>query len=240
MEAILLVAGAILGVVADRAADRLSFYWTTMRPAGHLWAWVKNSQSPLEIVVSTCPNRDSTEYTDTIYPQEAHAAAEVESYLKGAIRTDVKLVLSARPSEAIRHNLVVIGGPKHNDVTQCLLSRLDIRFHFDGHTLVRYSDGWRWNPDVRRIDGRDWSIEDFAVVVRAPNPFDRKKTVLLIAGCRTHGCLAGARAMIGENVRSTLAAIRRLGDSYALVVRVNAREDVLGAPEIVEAVSLET
>ena len=233
MEVALVIAGAVLGVIVDYSFKAIRRYWVTTRPAGRLWGWAKQDDSELWIILSTCPNDDPSEYTDTIYPQEARAATELESYLKGALGAEVRLRLSVRANEAINSNLVLLGGPIHNHITRRVLPALNAPFQFDDHTLVNTQDGQRWSPSINDAGGRERIAEDYALIVKTRNPFDRRKTVLVVAGCRTHGVLAGARALIRERVTDTLAITTGLGDHYAMVIHAPVHEDVLGAPEIV-------
>jgi hypothetical protein len=136
VEILLLIVGGIIGVAADEIWKQVNRYVRNARPAGVLWGWVKEGGSPTRIVISTCPTDDPSEYTDTIYPQEARAASEVESYLKSALSAEVRLLLSARVGGAINNNLIVIGGPNHNHVTRRVVPQPSLPFSFDGYALV--------------------------------------------------------------------------------------------------------
>lgn len=108
------------------------------------------------------------------------------------------------PREALYSNLILVGGPAWNQLVERMMLALDCPFSF--------KDGGPGQPDPiwDRINNRQYSpefsgarlIRDIALLIRAPNPFDRNRVVLLCAGILTHGVEGAALALTDERVRT--------------------------------------
>lgn len=108
------------------------------------------------------------------------------------------------PREALQSNLILVGGPAWNQLVERMLLAMDCPFIF--------KDGGPGSPDpiFDRITRREYApefaggriIRDVALLIRAPNPFDRNRVVLLCAGILTHGVEGAALALTDERVRT--------------------------------------
>jgi hypothetical protein len=158
---------------------------------------------PIWIVIASGRDRDQVELTELVFPAEAKAAAEIEAFIKSLDATaKVRIAVSgAIPPEALRDNLIVIGGPINNSVARRLGEICNIPYRFDGWELIGTS-GQRFVPTI----GSDRIERDYAMTVLAPNPFSTGGGLVWIAGCRTFGCLGGARLLLRGDVRRTLTA----------------------------------
>jgi len=88
--------------------------------------------------------------------------------------------------EDLKNNLILIGGPGVNFITARINSKLPIRFERIKDQGNFYS-GFHSN-----VSGKDYYEEGYGIIVKAKNPFDKTKDVLVIAGRR----IAGTRAAI--------------------------------------------
>jgi hypothetical protein len=107
------------------------------------------------------------------------------------------------------HNLVLLGGPDGNVITKEVVEKLHLTIRPGDpalHIVTLYDDarGKEYTPS-RRADGE--LVNDYGVVVRAPNPLHPRSHVLLIAGSYGSGTWAGARLITDpEFLRKPLVA----------------------------------
>ena len=158
---------------------------------------------PIWIILASGRDRDHVEMTELVFPAEAKAASEIEAFIKSLDSTaKIRVAVSgAIPPDALRDNLIVIGGPINNSVARRLGEILDTPYRFDGWDLVGPS-GQRYESTV----ADDQVNRDCAMTLLAPNPFSTGGGLVWIAGCRSFGCLAGARLLIRSDVQRTLSA----------------------------------
>ncbi len=83
-------------------------------------------------------------------------------------------------SEDLQRNLILIGGPVVNSVTQKVNDKLQIRFDKDANWAIKSS-----------ISNKTYHADECAIIVKAKNPFNPKKWILVVAGKR----YAGTRAV---------------------------------------------
>jgi len=88
--------------------------------------------------------------------------------------------------EDLKNNLILIGGPGVNFITAKINSKLAIKFE-RVKDQGNYYSGFHSN-----ISGKNYYEEGYGIIVKAKNPFDKNKDVLVIAGRR----IAGTRAAI--------------------------------------------
>ena len=189
--------------------------------------WNLDRSKSTHIVITTGRIRDDNEFTDTVYPAEARAAAEIELYLRLIYP---KMIVRVTTSEAatgedLKGNLIVIGGPNHNRISRRILDSLVIPFEFGGHDLVK-QDGRRWSAS---LDSSGNIERDSGLIVRTNNRFSPSGgSMFLIAGCRTFGCLIGSRSLVRSDTKRTGKFVKAL-TSWAIVVTGDVYEqEVLG------------
>ncbi|QDW31068.1 hypothetical protein FFF93_015810 [Arthrobacter sp. KBS0702] len=219
----------VFGLLARRAWSR----WTKTRPAGQLWGVLREKR--VELVLTTAPESSPRENSSLVFPSEAIAGGEVSSYLTNMLKVECRTRLSGTfPSTSWNRNLIVIGGPVHNNVTRILLSRLDAGVEFDGHAIV-LADGRRFQAETT-VDERGVTapIADFGLVIRLPNPFSSKQHVTLLIGSNTHGCLIAARAMLHENVKLSSRAVAGK-ESFCLLATAHVVSGEVQQVQVVES-----
>jgi DNA-binding MarR family transcriptional regulator len=92
--------------------------------------------------------------------------------------------------EDLKNNLILIGGPGVNAVTAKVNSKLPIRFEKIKDQENFYSG---FNSIV---SGKKYSEEGYGIIVKAKNPFDKTKDILVIAGRRMSGTRAAILAFL--------------------------------------------
>lgn len=106
------------------------------------------------------------------------------SFLNYLPELNVKLDTEAR-AEDLQKNLIIIGGPVVNTVTGQLNEKLPIRFD--------KSNNWRI---VSSISGKSYHSDETGIIEKIKNPFNNKKSILLVAGKRYMGTKAVMLAFI--------------------------------------------
>lgn len=182
------------------------------KPAAQVWRLSPGSEVTV-VIAAAAPIPD--EGVTAVYPTEMSAANEVSAYLTESLGCRVTRVCTSKefsPRE-YEHNLVVIGGPIHNSVARTVLGRIRPPLHFEEHDLVDDSTDRRYKPKI--VDGK--IVGDTSLLVLAPNPFNAQARVIVIAGCRTYGCLAGARTLIGRHAKTTAQLVKKSAGACLVV-----------------------
>jgi DNA-binding transcriptional ArsR family regulator len=92
----------------------------------------------------------------------------------------VKLDTETR-SEDLQNNLIIMGGPVVNTITEKINNKLTI--HFDREN--------NWNV-ISTISNKKYHTDETGIIVKQKNPFNPKKQILVIAGKR----YAGTKAVV--------------------------------------------
>ncbi len=88
-------------------------------------------------------------------------------------------------SEDLQKNLILIGGPVVNTVTQKVNDKLPLRFDKDNNWAI-----------TSTISGKNYHADECGIIVKAKNPFNPKKWILVVAGKRYAGTRAVTLAFI--------------------------------------------
>ncbi|WP_328711063.1 hypothetical protein [Nocardia salmonicida] len=114
-----------------------------------------------------------------------------------------KVWLSAHlPGDRIEQDLLVLGGPKNNEVAARILAAME------GALPFRSADGIVWEGDApRRAEQVDGSIvRDYGYIVRTSNPLNPARRVVLIGGASTYGTIAASRWLAENGADRSLPA----------------------------------
>lgn len=192
-------------------------------PARGIWGLKPDGR--VTIVITKAELRDESEHTDLVYPAEARAAGEVESFLVRLypkIRPRVTLS-DAVPPELLRDDLVIIGGPVYNKITRQVLGHFPSIARFDGYQLVMAHDTWLKEA---KLDDDGRIAGDVGLVMIAPNPWNPSRRAIVLCGSRTYGCLAASRAMVRSDVARTRRAVgaERLPYAFGVTADVDQSE----------------
>jgi DNA-binding MarR family transcriptional regulator len=92
--------------------------------------------------------------------------------------------------EDLKNNLILIGGPGVNAVTAKVNSKLPIRFE-----KIKEQENF-YSGFSSIVSGKKYSEEGYGIIVKAKNPFDKAKDILVIAGRRMSGTRAAILAFL--------------------------------------------
>ena len=94
------------------------------------------------------------------------------------------------------HHLISIGGYRHNSVYSTLINHLNPPLHFWHETKFRSREIQNKDGTINfqpRSDRKGNVVSDVGIALRAPNPFNPEKTVLIVAGAHTYGSIAAMK-----------------------------------------------
>lgn len=211
----------VIGWIANRSVREFRHHLPVRR------LWGLQDKSELGIVISDPGFSDKNEHTEFAFHPETRAAVEVESFL---VRTypglKARLLISSNLSnEWLNKDLVVIGGPVFNPVARDLLLRLPPLARFDEYRLHLSRDGWNQEAE---IDSSGVVVKDVGLVYIAQNPWNHKRRIIMLAGSRSFGTLAAARAMVRSDAIHTSRHLRKFELPIAFAVMADVRQnDVL-------------
>ena len=101
----------------------------------------------------------------------------------------VKLDIELREGD-LKNNLILIGGPSVNSVIAKINSKLPIKFG-----KVKYKNNF-YDSFYSDISEKTYSDENYGIVVKIKNPFDKKKSILVVGGRRFKGTQAAMLAFL--------------------------------------------
>jgi len=82
-------------------------------------------------------------------------------------------------TEDLQNNLILIGGPVVNTITEKVNNKLDIRFDRENN----------WNI-MSTISNKVYHTDETGIIVKQKNPFNKKRNILVVAGKRYSGTKA--------------------------------------------------
>ena len=108
----------------------------------------------------------------------------IGTFLSYVPKPNVKLDTEIREEE-LKNNIILIGGPIVNKVAEKFNRHLPVRFERHDAMLIKST-----------ITGNTYPEDEMGVIVKQPNPFNRKASVLVIAGKRYTGTRAAIIAIL--------------------------------------------
>jgi len=98
------------------------------------------------------------------------------TYLNYVPKLNVKLDTEARTEDLKDNNIILIGGPVVNSITAQVNNKLSVQF--------------KENNIYSTITGKQYTSEETGLIVKAKNPFNIEKSLLVVAGKRFSGTRA--------------------------------------------------
>jgi hypothetical protein len=223
------LAAFLFGLAARETVRR----WTDIRPARKVWRVDRNVE--VSIVTADGPDRGGNEVR-ALWESDALAATAVAHHLGRALGIPAARATSFENFSADRdmeNNLVVIGGPAMNGFYKYMAERIDVPYTFevlpDRAAIVRNSDQKKFTQATK--DGR--TVEDYAVITLAGNPFRPMSRLVMLAGCGAAGTLAAANLITSNSVRE-VAKIAKSKDFISIIIRVELIHGYITEPRIVD------
>ena len=121
-----------------------------------------------------------------------------KTYRKITITTIMsKMDFSNIEKKYLLKNIVLIGGPFHNQVTKEIMDNykdIPFRFHESANLYFTDRNGTvnMYCPEEHCSDKSHYYEKDYALIVNIKNPWNKEKRCMLIIGCRSVGCYGAA------------------------------------------------
>ncbi|MEU5929735.1 hypothetical protein ABZ817_40490 [Streptomyces antimycoticus] len=224
------VLSAVVAAVLTGIAGLVRWFVVRRMPARRIWRYLGASE--LSIVLDTS-HIDTGRYQRPVAGLgQVRALSVLIPSLTHAYR-DLNLErvrLSAHlPGHEMEHDLLVLGGPKNNEAAHSILEAMAdaLPFRLGGGAIT-------WEGTAYTGDATDGEVvRDCGYVVRAPNPLNSSKRVVLIGGWSTYGTVAAARWLAENGAHRSLAA-----DVAVLVEASVLRDGHVSTPRLVRKTDL--
>jgi hypothetical protein len=182
--------------------------WEELRTRPRRGFWAPFFEGALVVVIGHFPGAELFEGSGLVGTGDAFAFGELASFFHTIGQpTPVLVGGDTADPRTLRSNLVCIGGPDVNLATRTLLAEIATSLEFgdpDRHEI------WTKDPTSQRIfaprtspNAPDEVASDYCVLVKARNPYDRDKRVLLVFGGFGSGTWAGAKFLASDNLWKT-------------------------------------
>ncbi len=124
----------------------------------------------------------------------------------------IKLDVDAKAEKEEKDNLILVGGPGTNLLTQELNDYLPIRF-----SMQSSAQGYLFGGLVSQKTGLIYTADVAGLVAKIPNPWDNSKHIIVLAGNKAVGTKACVLALTNF-WQKTLQGYRN-GDAFAVVIQ---------------------
>lgn len=220
------------------------------RPTKKLWK-IKNN-ADVYIVTANTPIETrvvSNEFAVTGYISEYMAADNITSFLERVYKK-IKFEIDMQcyfNYKNVTKDVIVIGGPVNNPLTRKIFDKVNLPFKFVDYDLVNIQNQKVYKSEIN-IDVAEQYIEkDYCLIVNMMNPLDNDddSRAIIIAGCRTLGCYAGAKFLTRDykKISKSLSNMNideselQKSNNYALVIETSGYSySVIGTPKLVDVV----
>ena len=203
--------------------------------------WRPFLTNDLRLVIGRFLEFEGFERSGLLGVGDAMALAELQNYL-GLIGVSKSQVVYADrlDGDALKHTLISLGGPDANAVTRDAVKSIDSKLRFGDPSIneIAIRDSGASPPKlyVPSAPDRDGAATDYGLILRARNPFDTTKEMMIIAGAFGHGTLAGTRYVTSQEFLALPAVGAR--SAFECLVETDVVRDAPQAIRLVVARSL--
>jgi len=141
----------------------------------------------------------------------AHLAIFLGQFAKMPQEFAIKLDVDVKAEKEEKNNLILVGGPGTNLLTQELNDHLPIRF-----SMQSSAQGYLFGGLVSQKTGVVYTADVAGLVAKIPNPWDSSKQIIVLAGNKEVGTKACVLALTNF-WRKTLQAYRNNGVFAAVI-----------------------
>jgi hypothetical protein len=147
---------------------------------------------------------------------------------KASKKTDFQDVKTANElGTGFTGDLIVLGGPKNNDLTRRILDHLpaELKLKQQGSSILWGADSYEGMTDG------DVVSDDYGLIIRMNSPFASHRSVVVLSGSHTYGVIAAAAwYAASERDRKSLP---RSGHSFAALVRSDVFGHMVSEPRLI-------
>ena len=215
----------LLGVVSKSIFDTIR----KKNPVRSFWG--ECLKSSVNIIVPSGPENYDEFSFHTGY-SDLTAAAEIKALLTSHHKKpkEIRILEVKHDGNRLKENLVLIGGPVTNEITMRIFQDIAVPFSFMGHTLIDNLNSKEYKP---KSDTNGQVLEDYGLVLRNVNPYNKQKEIIIIAGCYGHGTYSGAVAVTDyEILRDINRKVKP--KSRGILVKSHVIHEIPQKPDLVE------
>jgi DNA-binding MarR family transcriptional regulator len=123
----------------------------------------------------------------------------------------IKIDVDVKVEKEENNNLILVGGPGTNLITQEFNEFLPIRFN-----MMPSEHGFLLGGLVSEKTQKVYTADDMGLIARVPNPWDKKKTVIVLAGNKA----VGTKACVLALTKFWKKALKNFeGNEFAVVIQ---------------------
>ncbi|KAA0221970.1 hypothetical protein EDS67_27600 [candidate division KSB1 bacterium] len=227
-DIIINIISSLLGAALSILATIVIRYFRLNRPIRKIWNNLIQDDEKFSFITTALVTSEHKIYT-AVPSAEFTALSDLLAQFKKVYKNiEFDHYPSGKfPFSKIGGPLLLVGGPRHNDITKLLFERVHLPVRFDGHSLVD-KDNVRSTP----LAINQTIIKDYGIIISIPNPFHDNNRIILLAGCHAYGTNAAIRAMTWPFLKETLKHIS--SPDYAVVVEALVVNEFVSKPKIVK------
>ncbi len=148
--------------------------------------------------------------------RDGHYAAQLTFFLGQFVKMPqdfaIKLDVDVKAEKEEKNNLILVGGPGTNLLTQELNDYLPVQFNMQSS-----AQGYLFGGLVSKKTGLVFTADVAGLIAKIPNPWDNTKSILVLAGNKAVGTKACVLALTGF-WQKTLATYRA-GNAFSAVIQ---------------------
>ena len=126
--------------------------------------------------------------------RDGHYAAALTlfmgQFIKNPIEFAIKLDTDVKAEKEEKNNLILVGGPGTNLLTQEINEHLPVRFNMQSS-----ENGFLLGGLVSQKSSRVYTADTIGIVAKMPNPWDQSKRIIVVAGNKAVGTKACVLAL---------------------------------------------
>jgi len=196
-------------------------------PAKKLW----NIYHPKDLIIctSTSSKTDTGEY---IRPATGIGQVRALAYISASLNkaysnTKVRNILLSvdQPQDSIENDLILLGGPKNNDISRLFLDKLR-NLNIVAQKMSTIS--WLVEGEEAKYEGiveNKEVLTDYGIIIRMKNPFcsNNKTTIALFSGSHTYGTIAASKYFT-QFYKKNLIKNKFLKKNIVIIVKCDVRD----------------
>jgi DNA-binding transcriptional ArsR family regulator len=148
--------------------------------------------------------------------RDGHYAAQLTFFLGQFVKMPqdfaIKLDVDVKAEKEEKNNLILVGGPGTNLLTQELNDYLPVQFNMQSS-----AQGYLFGGLVSKKTGLVFTADVAGLIAKIPNPWDNTKSILVLAGNKAVGTKACVLALTGF-WQKTLSTYRA-GNAFSTVIQ---------------------
>jgi hypothetical protein len=214
---------------ADKPQSTTDTTATTSAPAINKrapWATFYDSK-PTIVVGRFVKEFEAFEQSGLFAFGDAMALAELQVMLAGSGLTDCSVSFADLvQGEALRSNLIVLGGSHPNTITREIVERVKPTLHFgsaDNYQIAAQDSVTKKVYIPKRQTGGNRAATDYGIIIRCTNPFSTDRKAIIVAGSFGYGTWAGVRFLLSETLTKHRVVSR--GKNFECLIEVDVLLD---------------